>query len=344
MPNANYSFLERTLHRVALGSNTIAEASFDFEQSLFRPAEVGGRHVFVAGLARSGSTVLMRRFHASGQFRSLQYSDMPFVLMPGMWRRMRGAGRSGEQQQRAHGDGLLVDFESPESLEEVFWRIFTGNRYIRDHYLRPGDMPEDIVERFRTYVGLILATSDSQRYLSKNNNNILRLDTIRKAFPEALLLIPFREPLAQADSLRRQHRRFLEIHQQDKFALQYMQWLGHHEFGGDHRPFVFDDQPRKWTDPEQLEYWLESWVQCYRHLLDTAPKQSVFVGYEALCDAPQENWQTLAKLAQIDAALPETADALENKNRPVEAEINGALRQEAVKIYDRLNHRAFRPI
>ena len=88
---AAYSFLDQLLHRLALQVGPIAEMSFDIDQRMVDadPKEiVGERHVFVSGLARAGTTILMRRFHATGAYRSLTYRDMPFVLAPNLWRKL----------------------------------------------------------------------------------------------------------------------------------------------------------------------------------------------------------------------------------------------------------------
>ena len=91
---SDYGFLSRTLHRLALGSPSVAEASFDLEQALNGRDLMGsdGRHVFVTGLARSGTTILMRALFGTGAFASLTYRDMPFVLAPGLWSRVAGRG------------------------------------------------------------------------------------------------------------------------------------------------------------------------------------------------------------------------------------------------------------
>ena len=68
MLDPDYSFLERLLHRLALHYGPIADMSFDLDQMTVQadPSEIVlQRHVFVSGLARAGTTVLMRRFHAT---------------------------------------------------------------------------------------------------------------------------------------------------------------------------------------------------------------------------------------------------------------------------------------
>ena len=49
------------MHRVALSSSYMREATFDFEKLLFSKTAAAppDNHVFIAGLARSGSTVLL---------------------------------------------------------------------------------------------------------------------------------------------------------------------------------------------------------------------------------------------------------------------------------------------
>ena len=42
-------------------------------------------HVFVTGMARSGTTILLQALHDTGKFASLTYADMPIVLSPNLW-------------------------------------------------------------------------------------------------------------------------------------------------------------------------------------------------------------------------------------------------------------------
>ncbi|MBI1248330.1 sulfotransferase family protein [bacterium] len=345
---SGYGFSQRMLHRLALGSTLIARASYDFE-GMFAGRSIGEqhrkqKHVFVSGLARSGTTVLMRRFYASGQFRSLTYQDMPFVLMPGTWKKLRGKADAGVARQRAHGDGIVEDFNSPVALEEVFWRVFAGSTYIKPDCLVPAEVPEEVQAMFCEYVGRILATDDSKRYLSKNNNNILRLPTIRKIFPSALLIVPFRDPPSHADSLLRQHQHFSKLHAEDPFSLQYMRWLAHHEFGKDHRDFRFDQQPKEWQDPADLNYWLESWIRTYRYLLDHAPGDVLFVAYESICNEQAATWLRLAELAEIDPQADNQAEPFTNKNREVSEPIDESLAGKARLLYSELVERSLSTI
>ncbi|MGG7567369.1 sulfotransferase [Rhodovulum sp. DZ06] len=341
---SDYSALDKLLHRAALGARPIAEMSFDLDQGQAKPdvaAVRAGRHVFVTGLARAGTTILMRRIHGGGGFRSLTYRDMPFVLAPNLWGAKIGAAKAGtEAAERAHGDRIKVSVDSPESLDEVFWRVFDGESYIAPDHLLPHRPDEELRGRFAAYVGAILKSGGGSRYLSKNNNNVLRLPALRATFPEALILVPFRDPLTHARSLMRQHENFLDQQRGDPFVASYMTWLGHHEFGRDHRPFRFGDAEAARLaalDPGTLDYWLEVWRQTYAHVEQTAPADAIFVCYETLCEDPSV-WERLAGIVGVEGGSDEEPFSL---GRGAQAEgVSPAALEEARAIYDRLARRA----
>ncbi|MEM7526718.1 MAG: sulfotransferase [Pseudomonadota bacterium] len=340
---SDYGALDRFLHRLALQSRAVAEMSFDIDQSMAGKPPEGlktERHVFVAGLARAGTTALMRRFYASGAFRSLTYRDMPFVLAPNLWKRLSGMSRRrGSAAERAHGDGVIVDFDSPESLDEVFWRQFAGDAYLHPGHLAAHEPDDELIDRFVSYIGAIIASGDGpQRYLSKNNNNVLRLGAIRRAFPNALILVPFRKPMTHAASLLRQHEQFSEAQGQDAFMRKYMGWLAHHEFGLDQRPFAFDGAvPTSGRDPSSIDYWIEQWVRVYEAVVARAPEDAVFVCYEDLC-ADAGVWARLAKAAGIDG---EAGEAFRPASPSTSSDgADGALLAEADALYERLRLRS----
>jgi hypothetical protein len=304
----DYGVLDRTLHRAALQFGPLAELWFDLDQAMNRldpQGTAGGRHIFVTGLARAGTTILMRRIYATGTFCSLTYRDMPFVLAPNLWSLLtKVARRTKAPAERAHGDGILVDIDSPESLDEVFWRIFSGDDYIGRTHLRPYEPDAETMAKYAAYVAAILKADPERRprYLAKNNNNILRLGSIRRAFPEAVILIAFRDPLAHAASLLHQHWNFNARQQEHPFVRSYMTWLGHHEFGLDHRPFRFSEAGAGRLAahrPDRLEYWLEIWCQTYDWLAKSAPRDAVFVCYEQLCQDTAV-WKRLEDICRME--------------------------------------------
>lgn len=309
MAGPDYGFWARVLHRFAL-AGPVSEMSFNIDRMLHASDPETARlqkHVFVCGLARAGTTALMRKLYATGEFCSLTYRDMPFALAPHFWRKLTGfSSREADLNERAHGDGILVDFDSPEALEEVFWRVLSGRKYIFSDRLAPMEADSEVIESFVKYIAALLDTSGSSRYLSKNNNNILRLSSLRVAFPEAAVIIPFRDPIQQSLSLYNQHLRFAELHRRDGFARKYMQWLVHHEFGGDHRPFDVGGSASEYS-PGTPAYWLDQWIRVYSYLLRQTEYEHdkiLFVEYERLCDSPETTWKAIAGRTGLPMTTP----------------------------------------
>lgn len=335
----SYSALHKVLHRLALGSRTIGEVSFQIDQMLARSdgeAVRGGSHVFVCGYARAGTTALMRRLHDTGAFRSLTYADMPFVLAPRLWHKIRGGARAAARpEERAHGDGIMVDTSSPEGLEEVFWRVFAEEQYLKPDHLIAHDVDGEVIAAFRSYVAALLGDGPS-RYLSKNNNSILRLPVLLRAFPNATILVPVRAPISHARSLHTQHQRFIARHAEDRFSRDYMTWLGHHEFGADHRPFLLDPAGSV-PNPgaaDDVSYWLDRWIEVYGWLTANAPERCRFICYEDLCTDPLV-WERLA----ADLDLPTTnagASFAIGRSPPDESDLSGLKIAQATEIFESL--------
>ena len=332
-----YSGADRLLHRIALGSPALLEATFDIERATHRgkiAAVPIRRPVFIAGLARAGTSILTRLLHQGGGFAAPSYRDLPFPLAPNSWARL-GGKRHVEASERGHGDGLTHDLDSPEAIEEVFWRALEGRRYLRRDGLAPAAPDPETLAAFRDYVRLVLLRHGGARYLSKNNNNILRLEGLATSFPDALLIHPFRDPLQQALSLLSQHRRAARLAGEDPFRRRFMTWLGHHEFGADHRPFLFDGAPGRDEDPTRADYWLKLWDSVHRALLSAPARvreRQFFVDYDALCACPRRYAPRLAVLveAPIDAAALRAADSRHAEADPAllarVAETHAALR------------------
>lgn len=340
-----YGFGSRLLHRLALGSEAILEASFDLERRLCPEAagkSAEANHVFVSGLARAGTTMLLRALYDTNVFASLTYRDMPFVLAPNTWAKVTRRSRlQMDAAERAHGDGIKVDFDSPEALEEVFWRVF-GGEYVRKDRLAPVELHDDVIDSFRAYVDLVNHRYDRQRYLSKNNNNILRLGVLSRAFPNAAILLPFRDPVRHAQSLLTQHNRFIEQCRHDPFTQRYMTWLAHHEFGEDHRPFEWGAAVSGEYRPTELSYWLAQWIGVYRFLMTQISENDerrVFVCYELLCERSLDVWSGICKLLDIPLRR-EAVNGFEVRHRPTAETGESVLCDEAYALYEILKNRS----
>lgn len=334
--------MERLLYRIGLGSPAVVEASFDLESTrLSRQlgALTVSRPVFVAGLARAGTTILTRNLHASGEFATSTYRDLPFPLAPNTWQAMsRPFRRRDVSTERGHGDGMIHNLDSPEAIEEVFWRHFCGSQYVQTDRLVPHRPSKASIQKYATFMKLVMIAYGRTRYLAKNNNNVLRLPAILDAFGDSIALIPFRDPLFQAASLLNQHLRGVELHREDPFRGKFMHWLGHHEFGADQRPFVFGTMPE--GDTSDLDYWLSVWTATYGHLADISAEYAdrvMFVDYDRLCIEPSYFG---AICRRIEIPLIETGAFTVQPSRDVSSSSNEAA--AAARLHHRLREAAAR--
>lgn len=313
----SYGRLERWLHWVALDSASVRHLSFDLERQFALPrrrdCSAGPGYsaagpVYVCGLARSGTTMLLHLLDEIDDFRSQTYRDMPFVLAPNLWRLFtQYLPRPSVPAERAHGDGIHVHFDSPEGFEEVFWRTYSP-RTSESRCFDVEEPTQEVLDAFADYRTIVanprVQTGPVRRYLSKNNNNLLRLKSITSD-PAATVLLVYRNPIATARSLHRQHQRFCAAQAEDRFARSYMGWLAHHEFGLDHLPFCF---AAPYMDaslvPEDVNYWLDYWNAVYCHVLARGELRFNLVSHDALCADPSKTLTALFELLGVDADIP----------------------------------------
>lgn len=297
MESSGYKFLMRLFHRMALGSKVVAEISFDIEKSFFlkQSAHIVSeeKHLFVSGLARSGTTALLNCLYKTNEFASLNYADMPFILAPNLGRKLFTGTSKTNFKERAHKDGIFINSESPEALDEVYWKVFLNDNYIQKDRLLINNPSSVVLNQFKDYIHLILKKNQNGkqlRYLSKNNNNILRLHSIIATFPNSQIIIPFRDPLQQALSLLNQHNHFCKIHKEDPFSLKYMNWIGHHEFGLNQKPFFLNDKAifdqMEQSNKEEINYWLLSWLNYYSYIVNNLSKNYILFSFERFCREP----------------------------------------------------------
>src|SRR5690606_13322516 len=84
------------------------------------------RPIYIAGLARSGSTILLELLACHPETVTHRYRDFPLVATPWAWNWFldRAGAREQVARERAHRDRIAVTPESPEAFEEVIWMAF----------------------------------------------------------------------------------------------------------------------------------------------------------------------------------------------------------------------------
>lgn len=265
----DYSEWSILLHRIVLDNYNLARYLFGLEKRWFKAKQAHQRHdfVIVSGLARAGTTALTTVLHATGKFHSLSYANMPFLLSPNIWAKLYKP-KEVNLRERTHGDKVLFGYNSVEALEEFFWKVQLDDTYTKSDKLLPHTVDEAVYHEYIAYQNMLRSGSSAQTmYLAKNNNFILRYSSLRTHNKDFKVIFLFRDPVDHAHSLLNQHKRYCKFQQEDGFVLEYMNWLGHHEFGLNHRSFKLTEAQESTYDPSTLNYWIQCWVEYYSTLL-----------------------------------------------------------------------------
>ena len=328
-----YSRLDRAIHQIAFHTYPLQTALADIENKLFSQkfqAAETKQPVFITALPRAGTTLLLETLTSLDQFAAHCYRDMPFVLIPLLWNTLSSHfTKTTEAKERAHGDGMLVDVDSPEAFEEIIWKVYWQKQYLEDRIL-PWKVALDpeFEAFFKKHMRKIIALRHEKQitechYISKNNFNIARLDLIQKMFPDARIVILFRHPLQQVASLLRQHKNFLSMHSQDRFARNYMEAIGHFDFGENLRPIDFDGWIDKAGNNDQLsfEFWLTYWTATYGYVVNKINKQVCLLNYDNLTQQPTDTLESLADYLNVNdrnSLLNQAKNIRHRLNHPVD--------------------------
>lgn len=341
----SYSNLDKILHRQLLGDTDVSRFLYKRllnDKSALTYSPIGVRNVFITGLARSGTTALLNNLHSSKEFASLYYKYLPFFLSPKAVAVLFRDRKSFENRtfSRAHGDGLLISQDSPECIDEVFWI----KAKVGINSDKPTSIPENILRAYGALLARYAKIENMTRMLVKNNNHHVRLPQLASYFSDSIFLVCFRDPFAQALSLLSQHLRFLEIQSSDPFVLEYMNFLGHHEFGLGMLPFGYEDKYRlKCYSPNFIDYWISRWICTYSWLLGQIEKgclpNVVLVCYEMLCNSDSYRMNLMDHL-MVNLPVDSASEFVCSNNVNDLPPVNKLLGEKASEIYSLLLARA----
>jgi Sulfotransferase family len=278
---------------------------------------------YVAGLARSGSTILLELLAGQPGMATHRYRDFPPVYTPLFWNRAFAHVYRADAPpaERAHKDRILVTPDSPEAMEEVLWMRFfpkahdTGRSQVLDATARN--------PRFERFYGdhlkKIMLVRGGRRYLSKGNYNLTRFAYLLRLFPTARFIVPVRDPRWHVASLMKQHRLFCAEEKRDPRILKHMQRAGHLEFGLDRRAINVGDTAKAqgiealWRQGEEVRGWARYWAMLYGFILDqraadpALERAVMMVRYEDLCDRAEATLE--ATFGHADLAIDPSSRA-----------------------------------
>ena len=326
----NFSFLEKFIFKFIFRFEFLNKVLFDIEKVFIKKKIVIEDQVFITGLPRSGTTILLNIINSSQEYASSTYRNMPFILSPNIWSYISKLFKKSNSKERAHKDGIKIDLDSPEAFEEVFWKIFSKKNYIEDKKLTKHNLDSEILTEFQTYIELVCQSKNKKNYLSKNNNNILRLTDLSNYINRGKIVIMFRDPLNHCASLKRQYFNFLKLHKEDKFFLNYMTFLGHYEFGLSYKSLFVDEKSDNKND---LDFWLKKWCYVYSNLIEKNNSGNIlFLSYESFCENPKTSLNKIINNKEI--ILKMNFENLKNNN--IHINYNGEQKHKAYNIYNKM--------
>ena len=88
------------------------------------------------------------------------------------------------------------------------------------------------------------------------------------------------------------HQRLIKLQIEDKFILEYMNMIGHWEFGNGIKPFIYGKgqiNDLKKNNSNEVDYWISQWIFTYNWILENFKTQENLriVCYEELCNNKQ---------------------------------------------------------
>lgn len=338
----NYSEASMLLHRLILDNYHLSKLLFSFDRRFKGGERIEDNQQFliISGLARAGTTSLTDTVFKAGKFSSLDYSNMPFLLAPNLWKKLYNPKKA-NLKERKHGDKMMFGLNTIEALEEYFFKAFLNDEYIGDKTLSRHDLNEDVYNKYIKYQSLI-RKDNSHLYLSKNNNLILRYPSLRAHNQEFKAVFLFRKPEEHAYSLLNQHLRFSEFQTDDDFVETYMNWLGHHEFGGNHKAFRFNDEGLSIDhDKNGLDYWLAIWLNYYTYLISINDSSFYLLEYEDYLKNPKKVLEFIESEINMDFDLS-MIKPFENKRVIDTSGCDKQLLNATDEIYNKLKERKVR--
>ena len=272
--------------------------------------------IYVTGLARAGTTLLLSVLESHAKLTSFKYCDYYGAFTPFLADRVFRAFGLGKaaKSERAHDDGMLVNAYSPEAMEEILWMQFFDYLHVTDtsNVVAAATSHPEFESVYRATLQKLLFCRNAERIVSKNNYNITRIAYLAKLYPEARFVIAVRDPVDHIASIARQHQLNLD-HFSTANHLDYLRNAGHFEFGQGRIPItVAVDKTRYieelWGRGRDVEGWAEYWnaiyAWTYDHILldDELKTRCMVVPFERLCAAAEQKITNILAFCNLDGA------------------------------------------
>jgi Sulfotransferase family len=277
------------------------------------------RPVYICGLPRAGTTISLQMLSEHPDVVTHKYADFLMPYMPYVWNQVFPripVDAMRKPVPRIHRDRIEVTRDSAEMGEEILWEHFFPRIHEESQYsVLDGTTSNPAFERFYSeHLRKLALVRGRTRYVSKAIMCVVRMQYLRRLFPDARFLLYVRNPIDHVASLIKQDRIWAELERDDPRQIEIIELTGHHEFGPHQvmanvgQPEVLRELRRLFDAGNVVESRARYWAYVYGFVakqLDDDPglaRQVCIVRYEDLCSD---------SLATIDRILGHTGLAAE---------------------------------
>ncbi len=258
------------------------------------------RPVYICGLPRAGTTISLQMLSEHPDVATHKYADFLMPYMPWVWNQVFPripVDAMRKPVPRIHRDRIQVTRDSAEMGEEILWEHFFPFIHDESHLsVLDGSISSPGFERFyREHLLKLALVRGRSRYVSKAIMCVVRMQYLRKMFPDARFLLYVRNPIDHIASMIKQDRIWAEIERDDPRQIEIIELTGHHEFGPNQvmanvgRPEELHEIRRLFNEGRTAESRARYWAYVYgfvaKQLQDDPDlaRQVCLVRYEDLC-------------------------------------------------------------
>ncbi|MDX1797918.1 MAG: sulfotransferase [Candidatus Lokiarchaeia archaeon] len=261
------------------------------------------RPIYITGLARAGTTIILEMLDKHPELASHKYQNVLMPYLPDWFSEMAKKFNLYEQPfERLHRDGIFVNRESPEAVEEAFWLKFFKNLHNENvpTILTKSDSNPKFEKFYKTHLKKLIINQKCQRYLAKNNYLVTRLDYLLKIFPDSKILLIIRNPEEHIASLIKQSKLFRILEQENPLLPDWLKIVGHNEFGRNQicinvgNTDLINEIHKLWRKKKTyVKGWAYYWTSIYNFIANqietnkNLKKATLIIKYDELCETPE---------------------------------------------------------
>ena len=278
------------------------------------------RPVYICGLPRAGTTITLQMLSEHPDVVTHKYADFLMPYMPYVWNKVFPripVDAMRKPVPRIHRDRIEVTRDSAEMGEEILWEHFFPHIHAEANYsVLDGSTSNPAFERFYDeHLRKLALVRGRSRYVSKAIMCVVRMQYLRKLFPDARFLLYIRNPVDHVASLIKQDRIWAELEHSDPRQIEIIELTGHHEFGP-HQVMANVGNPEELREIRRLfdsghvaesraRYWAYVYGFVAKQLQDDPElaKSVCVVRYEDLCT---DSLTTIDRIVAHTELQPET--------------------------------------